>query len=129
MNKKIYLIPLLLATILFAITWGCKPEEQEDVCEAFDLVAKVDCDVATICCPIDDGNCYITNPDGGENFYCDKTKATPSDPDGCSEAEAAYIATFCTKGITKEQEAEVRYELQQHFKQLMTKARHYSVCI
>lgn len=128
MKKKLFLIPLFVAATLMTIGWGCdRTKPEDDFCEAFPLVAKVNCDDATVCCPVDGGNCYVVNPNGG-NFYCDITKATEQDPDGCDEAIQAYIDEFCSKGMTKEQEAEVKQELRQHFQTLMTKARHYSVC-
>lgn len=130
MKKKLFLIPLFVAATLMTMSWGCdRTKTEDDFCEAFPLVAKFDCPDATLCCPVDmgGGDCYIVNPEGGENFYCDITKATSSDPEGCDEAIQKYIDTYCGD-ITKEQEAEVSQELRLHIQKLMTKARHYSVC-
>lgn len=127
MKTKIYLLPLALLSALLLITWGCEEgKTDEDVCEQFPLVVK-SCGPATLCCPTDGGNCYIVNTEG-DNFYCDDKKATNSDPDGCAEAEAAYIAKYCSKSITKAEEALVINELRQHFQNLMEEARTYSVC-
>lgn len=127
MMKKIYLLPLALLSALILITWGCEKDEDEDVCVLFVLTAKVSCEDATLCCPTDGGNCYIVNPEGAD-FYCDIEDATTSDPDGCAAAEAAYIAEFCSKGISKTEEEIVKIELRQQFRMLMEEARTYSVC-
>ncbi|MDD2277596.1 MAG: hypothetical protein PHD06_03855 [Bacteroidales bacterium] len=127
MKRKIYLLPLALLSTLILITWGCEKEKDEDVCEKFELTAKVQCGPATLCCPTDGGNCYIVNPDGAD-FYCDIKNATTSDPDGCAAAEAAYIAMFCSKGISNAEQEIVVKELRLHFRKLMDEARTYSVC-
>lgn len=127
MKKKIYLLPFALLSALILILWGCEKDKDEDVCALFVLTAKVSCEDATLCCPTDGGNCYIVNPEGAD-FYCDIKNATASDPDGCTAAEAAYIAQFCSKDISKTEEATVKKELRQHFNKLMKEARTQSVC-
>lgn len=127
MMKKIYLLPLALLSALILITWGCEKDKDEDYCKKFVLTAKISCEDATLCCPTDGGDCYIVNPDGA-NFYCDARTATPSDTDGCNAAEAAYIAKFCSKDISKTEEEIVKIELRQQFRTLMEEARTCSVC-
>jgi len=126
MKHKIYLLPLALLSALILITWGCEKEEEEDVCEIFDITAK-SCDPATICCPLDGGNCYIVNPEG-EDFYCDADAATETDPEGCDAAYTAYIEQFCPPNISKVDTEVVKKEIRAHIRKLMEEARTYSVC-
>ena len=126
MKHKINFLTLALLSALILITWGCEKEEEEDVCEIFELTAK-SCGPATFCCPLDGGDCYLVNPDG-EDFYCDADAATEDDPDGCAAAEAAYIAAFCSKDISKADAEIVKKEIRAHIRKLMEEARTYSVC-
>lgn len=127
-NIKI-LIPLILSGFLGLVLWGCNPKVEEDVCLAFELPTEfLACEEPTICCPLEEeGNCYIVN-DEGENYYCDKTTATDADPDGCDKAEDQYIAAKCTSKMSSEEAKELKMLLRQHTKEVMTKARAYSIC-
>ena len=129
MKKKIFLLPLLLAGVFGIVFWSCVPmEEEDDMCLAFELPDDyLSCDKPTICCPMDESDCYIVNPDG-DNYYCDKTQATEDDPDGCSAAENNYINDKCTSKLSPEQQKELKKLLNSYIKEMMAKARNYSVC-
>ncbi|HKK60897.1 MAG TPA: hypothetical protein VJ937_15560 [Salinivirga sp.] len=128
MKKKIYLLPLSLLAIFLAFNWSCETEDENDeLCEAFDGLPEY-CEIPTICCPTDGGDCYYVNPDG-ENYYCDSDLATDTDPDGCAQAENAYIDDHCdTTAVTKSIRAEMHKDLSQFTRKLMQKAREQSVC-
>lgn len=129
MKKKIFFLPLILAGIFGIVLWSCEPvTEEEDLCLAFELPDEyLSCEEPTICCPLDDGNCYIVNTDGA-NYYCDKTEASETDPDGCSTAEENYINDKCTAKMSPEQTKEMKMLLGSYIKEVMAKAREYSIC-
>jgi hypothetical protein len=128
MNKKILFLPLLLLGVLVILNWGCE-KEKDDVCESFDALEEMypNCDIPSICCPLDGGDCYIVNPDG-ENYICDKTKASEDNPDGCNDAENAYINEKCATKMSAEERDGLKKELRKFRHDLMEKARIYSVC-
>lgn len=127
-NIKI-LVPLFLSGLLGLVLWSCDPKVEEDVCLAFDLPTEyLACEEPTICCPLEEeGNCYIVNNEG-DNFYCDKTTATDADPDGCDKAENDYITAKCTAKMSPTQAKELKMLLSQYTKEVMAKARAYSIC-
>jgi hypothetical protein len=129
MKKKIFFLPLILAGVFGIVLWSCdSTSEEEDLCLAFELPDEfLTCDEPTICCPMDEGDCYIINPDGA-NYYCDKDLATTNDPDGCSDAEDRYINEKCTTKMSPEQTKEMKKLLNSYIKEVMEKARINSVC-
>ncbi len=128
MKKKIYLLPLAMLSLLFVFTIGCEEdtEEEEDLCQMFEGVPE-ECEIPTICCPVDGGDCYYVNPDGGEDYYCDADLDSEENPDGCNGAMDEYINNHCSK-MTKSTETALRADLTKFTKKLMEEARLYSVC-
>lgn len=123
MKRKILLLPLALLGIFALVTWGCeKDDENEEVCEKYQ---PEQCEIANACCPTDGGNCYYEY--GTSKFYCDKSKATPSDPDGCDEAETQVINLICNTAKAANM-AKAKIELRALTKRLMAEARQLSVC-
>lgn len=121
MRKKLLFAPFVLGAILALLTWGCEKEDK-DVCQKFE---PPQCEIANVCCPTDGSNCYY---DVGETkYYCDKTKATSSDPDGCDEAEDKAIAALCASA-SPEQLMAAKVELRSLTAKLLKEARTYSVC-
>ncbi len=64
---------------------------------------------------------------GDSNYYCDKSKATPDDPDGCDDAENQAIEALCPTATAKQLLA-AKVELNMLTKKLLQEARTYSVC-
>lgn len=128
MKKKIFLLPLTLIGLLLVFNWGCEKDEEEDeLCEAFDGLPEY-CEIPTICCPTDGGDCYYVNPDG-DNYYCDANLATENDPDGCAQAENAYINDHCdTAKVSYAVKMQMHKDLSQFTKKLMEKAKAQCVC-
>jgi len=128
MRKKLLIVPFALVAILALLTWGCEKESDEDVCSLFDPSkpeVELVCEIANVCCPTDGGACYYVV--GDSNYYCDKSKATPDDPDGCNEAENQAIVALCPTATYKQLLA-VKVELNELTKKLLQEARTYSVC-
>lgn len=126
MNKKIYLFPIILMGAFVLFNYGCdEAEDNDDLCQAFDAVPE-SCEIPTVCCPTDGGNCYYVNPDGND-YYCDATLDSDTNQDGCNDAMANYLRDHCTK-MTKSEIASVKANLSAFTKELMQKARMYSVC-
>lgn len=121
MRKKLLLTPFLLGGLLAFLTWGCE-KVIEDVCQKFE---PPQCEIANVCCPTDGGNCYYEY--GDKKYYCDKTKATTTDPHGCNEAENKVIAAICTTA-SPEQLMDAKVELRNLTAKLLKEARMYSVC-
>lgn len=121
MRKKLLLVPVLLGGLLAFLTWGCE-KENKDVCEKFE---PPQCEIANVCCPTDGSNCYYDV--GDTKYYCDKTKATSSDPDGCDEAENQAIAALCA-AASPDQLMGAKVELRNLTAKLIKEARMYSVC-
>ena len=128
MKKKIFLLPLTLIGLLLVFNWGCEKDEEEDeLCEAFDGLPEY-CEIPTICCPTDGGDCYYVNPDG-DNYYCDANLATENDPDGCAQAENAYINDHCdTAKVSYAVKMQMHKDLSQFTKKRMEKAKAQCVC-
>jgi PKD repeat protein len=101
-------------------------EEVEVLCEAIEGVPE-NCEIPTFCCPSDGGNCFYVNPDG-EDYYCDVTQASDSNPDGCNEAIDNFINDHCSK-MTKPEMVPVTNEMSAFTKKLLEKARAHSVCM
>lgn len=121
MRKKLLVAPIILGAVLAFLTWGCEKEDK-DVCQKFE---PPQCEIANVCCPTDGGNCYYDV--GSTKYYCDKSKATSTDPDGCDEAEDQAIADLCGTANT-EQLMYAKVELRKLTQKLMQEARTYSVC-
>jgi hypothetical protein len=121
MKKKLLFLPLILLGILLALNWGCD-KLNDDVCKAFEPKS---CESANSCCPTDGGNCYYEY--NGTKYYCDKSKATTSDPDGCDEAENKVIASICSANGKIDIMA-IKASMRKHIKNLMQEARIQSVC-
>lgn len=131
MNKRIFLLPIILLATLVFFNWGCDNAQNDELCEAFDLPPGYpECDIPTICCPTDQGDCYYVNPDpDGENYYCDASTATEEFPNGCEQAENTYITEHCAKkSMSAEQINNLKYELSKFTKQLMVEANRESIC-
>lgn len=121
MRKKLLATPIILAAILAALTWSCEKDE-DDVCHLFE---PPECEIANVCCPPDGGNCYYEV--GDQKFYCDKDKATETNPDGCAEAQNQAIEVLCgTASVQGKMYAKA--ELQRLTIQLIQQAKMYSVC-
>lgn len=121
MRKKLLVAPIILGAVLAFLTWGCEKEE-EDVCQKFE---PPQCEIANVCCPTDGGNCYYEV--GESKYYCDKTKATPDDPDGCNDAENQAIEVLCA-AASPDQLMNAKVELSKLTRKLMQEARTLSVC-
>jgi len=121
MRKKLLFAPIVLGAVFAFLTWGCEKEDK-DVCQKFE---PPQCEIANVCCPTDGGNCYYDV--GSTKYYCDKTKATPSDPDGCNEAENKAIADLCA-AASPDQLMAAKVELSKLTRKLMQEARTLSVC-
>lgn len=117
---------MLLGAFLF-FNYSCgEDDDDDDLCEAFDAV-PASCEIPTICCPTDGGNCYYVNPDGND-YYCNSANATDNDPDGCDAAMNQYIDEQCTK-MTPAKSAAVKIDLSNFTRKLMERARLESVCM
>ena len=129
MNKKLLLLPLTLLAILVVVNWGCEKEEEDDYCQAFDITAIApQCEIPTVCCPLDGGDCYYVNPDGPD-YLCDASTATANDPDGCDGAMNSYIDEQCeTAKMTQNDMDKLKVELAKFTRKLMLEAREKSVC-
>ncbi len=121
MKKKLLLLPLTLFAVLVLLNWGCD-KLNDDVCSAFE---PKNCEAANSCCPTDGGNCYYEY--NGTKYYCDKSKATSSDPDGCDEAESKVISAICSAN-SKIDILAIKASMRSHIQKLMKEARAQSVC-
>lgn len=122
MKRKIYLLPLSLFAIFAAVTWSCQKDDEEDVCKKFE---PAQCEIANACCPTDGSNCYYEY--GDKKYFCDKTKATSDDPDGCNAAEDQVIGVIC--GTAKSADIQLaKLQLRELTQKLMNEARMLSVC-
>ncbi|MEW5846339.1 MAG: hypothetical protein AB1777_08745 [Bacteroidota bacterium] len=121
MRRKLLIAPFVLGAMLALLTWGCE-QEDKDVCQKFE---PPQCEIANVCCPTDGGNCYYDV--GSTKYYCDKSKATSTDPDGCDEAENKAIADLCA-AASPDQLMSAKVELSSLTRKLMQEARTYSVC-
>lgn len=121
MRKKLLIAPFALGAILALLTWGCQKDD-EDVCQKFE---PPQCEIANVCCPTDGTNCYYEV--GDNKYYCDKNKATTSDPDGCDEAENQAIAVLCA-AASPDQLMSAKVELSKLTRKLLQEARSFSVC-
>ncbi|MFO7864491.1 MAG: PKD domain-containing protein [Salinivirgaceae bacterium] len=101
-------------------------EEIEYFCQALDGVPE-NCEIPTICCPSDGSDCFYVNPDG-EDYYCDVTQASDSNPDGCNEAIDNYINDHCSK-MPKSEMIPITIKMSAFTKKLLEKARRQSVCM
>lgn len=130
MNKKLILLPLTLLALLLIVNWGCEKEEEDDYCQAFDITAIApQCEIPTVCCPLDGGDCYYVNPDGAD-YFCDANTATPNDPDGCDGAMNSYIDEQCSTAKMSQADIEkLKVELSKFTHKLMMEVREKSVCI
>lgn len=130
MKKKIFLLPIVLLASLVFFNWGCGEEEKdEDLCQAFDISEIYpQCEIPTVCCPQDGSDCYFVNPNG-ENFVCNSANATDEDPDGCNDAENAYINAYCQTGKMSASDINgLKIELSKFTRQLMVQASIESIC-
>ncbi|PKP34732.1 MAG: hypothetical protein CVT98_10600 [Bacteroidetes bacterium HGW-Bacteroidetes-15] len=129
MNKKLFLFPIVLLGILAIVTWGCEKEEEDDYCQAFDITPIApQCEIPTVCCPLDGSDCYYVNPDGAD-YYCDASSATENDPDGCDAAMNTYIDEQCeTAKMTLADRDKIKVELSKFTRKLMLEVREKSVC-
>lgn len=125
MNKKLFLIPVMLMGALVIFNSCDEAEDDDELCQAFDAVPE-QCEIPTVCCPTDGGDCYYVNPDG-ENYLCDATLDSDENPDGCNDAMNQYITDHCTK-MPEAKSVALKADLSKFTKQLMEKARLYSVC-
>jgi hypothetical protein len=123
MKQKVYLLPLTLLVLLGVVVWSCEDKKDEDVCEKFQPQAQ--CEIANACCPQDGGNCYYEL--GDRKFYCDKTKATSTDKDGCNEAEDQVLTAACPASKSFDFAA-AKVELRALTQRLLQEARSLSVC-
>jgi hypothetical protein len=129
--KKIFFLPLTLLGILAIVVWSCEPiAEEEDVCQSFEVIEDLypGCEIPSICCPTDGGDCYIVNP-SGDDYYCDASNATEEDPDGCAAAEDQYIDEKCTSKMSDKERENLKMDLRRFTQELMAKARANSICL
>lgn len=128
--KKIVFVPVMLLALLAFVVVSCEETKEEDVCQAFNAITQINpsCAIPSICCPVDEGNCYYVAPNG-TRYTCNASQATTEDPDGCLNAQNQYIAANCETskmdGATRER---LVLELTAFTRQMMLKARNYSVC-
>jgi hypothetical protein len=121
MEKRIFLLPILLLASLVLFNWGCGEEEEKDeeICEQYSEVPET-CDIPTVCCPTD-GSCYFTHTASGTQYTCDG--------DDCSVAMNTYISTHCeTAKISAGDIEKFKIELSDFTRQLMVQASSESVC-
>jgi hypothetical protein len=121
MRRKLLIAPFVLGAMLALLTWGCEKEDK-DVCQKFE---PPQCEIANVCCPTDGGDCYYEVSDS--KYYCDKSKATQDDPDGCNAAETQAIEILCA-AASPDQLMAAKVELSKLTRKLMQEARTYSVC-
>ncbi|MFO7863366.1 MAG: hypothetical protein R6U85_05155 [Salinivirgaceae bacterium] len=127
MKRKLLILPFMLLGAFLFFNYGCEEDKDEDdMCQAFNAVPE-QCEIPTICCPTDGGDCYYVNPDGGD-YYCDAALDSEDNPDGCNTAMDNYMNDHCSK-MTKSEMVSVKADLSAFTKQLMEKARFQSVCM
>lgn len=130
MKKKLLLMPAILLGILGIVNWGCEKEEEDDYCQAFEEIIAIapQCEIPTVCCPLDGGDCYYVNPNGTD-YYCDANNATENDPDGCDGAMNSYIDEQCeTTKMTLADRDKLKVELSKFTRNLMLEVREKSIC-
>jgi hypothetical protein len=107
MNKKLFLLPLLLITLLSIVQYGCETDPEE-VCEEYAA-----CDVSATACCTDETNCYykyngITYPDTDEGL-------------------AALLEAMCPEASAVELKS-IQENLNAHTLELINKARLEAIC-
>ncbi len=128
--KKILFVPLTLLALFAFVVVSCEETKKDDVCQAFNAITQTypGCEVPSVCCPVDEGNCYYVAPDG-TRYTCNASQATTEDPDGCLTAQNQYIAANCeTSKMDASGRERLVLELTAFTRQMMLKARNYSVC-
>ena len=127
--KKKLILPFALAATFAIAFWGCDPAGEDEYCEQFDITAVAEqCEIPSVCCPDDGSDCYILAIDETK-YMCDKTTASGTDTNGCSDATNAYIDAKCTTKVTAEQRAQIIREMNHFTAVLMARARENSICL
>jgi hypothetical protein len=129
MKKKLLVMPIILLVVLVIVNWGCEKEEEDDYCQAFDITAIApQCEIPTVCCPLDGSDCYYVNPDGSD-YYCDSNNATDNDLYGCDDAMNSYIDEQCeTLKMSLADRDKLKIELSKFTRKLMMEVREKSIC-
>lgn len=129
MNKK-FLLPFALAATFAIAFWGCEPTGEDEFCEQFDItVVAPQCEIPSVCCPDDGSDCYILAIDETK-YMCDKTTASGTDTNGCTDATNDFIDAKCPTGkVTAEQRAQIIQEMNHFTAVLMVRVRENSICL
>ncbi|MDD4746742.1 MAG: hypothetical protein RBR35_10720 [Salinivirgaceae bacterium] len=128
--KKLFLLPLTLLAILTLVVVSCEEKKNDDVCLAFEEITAINpsCEIPSVCCPVEVGNCYYVAPNGDE-YKCDATLNSTENPDGCNDAMNEYIENHCeTTKMDKATHNKLVLALSKFTQQMLIKARNYSVC-
>ncbi len=128
--KKIKFYPLLLFVFVAAFAVSCKETKEDDFCQAFSAIIDINpsCEIPSVCCPVDEGNCYYLSPDG-KKYSCDASQASSTNPDGCNLAQEKYIEENCeTTKMSAANRESIKLELTALTRQMMLKARNFSLC-
>ena len=129
--KRLFLLPMALFALFAVVLVSCETEADDDVCDAFDAISEISSSctqIPTVCCPIETGNCYYSNEDG-DRYECDATLASENNQDGCNDAIQAYITANCGSGkMDDATHGKLVLEMSNFTRQMMVKARNYSVC-
>ncbi|HPW66312.1 MAG TPA: hypothetical protein PLY32_04265 [Salinivirgaceae bacterium] len=125
--KKIKFYPFLLSAFVAVVAVSCVDIEGEEFCQEFELVTNPTCEFPTVCCP-DEGDCYYLAPSTGKKYPCNSSLATANDKDGCNLAQERYIEDNCDTKISAADRKAIKLELTAFTREMMLKARNYSLC-
>ncbi len=128
--QKIKIYPLLLSLVCVTLLISCENTKSPDVCQTVDAITEINpsCEIPSVCCPVDQGNCYYVSPDG-KHYICDASMASEANPDGCNTAQNQYIEENCeTSKISAANREAIKLELSALTREMMLKARNFSLC-